>query len=102
MENDIIQKDKLNEIISSYFCSFAKIIKFYFKGNKYEYVFLEFPRLQKYNNQYWDKFTDPVIDRTENLKEFLRFFRASLKKASSRGCGLTPTNLNNMLVSLWR
>lgn len=58
--------------------SFVDIIKLLFAWKHYENVIFPFPRLQKINDLYYDKFTDPVICKS-SLKDTSCSFVFSFK-----------------------
>ncbi len=50
------------KLFSSTTISFIQLLKIVAMGKRYEDVFISFPRVEKVNGLFIDKFTDPVID----------------------------------------
>lgn len=59
-------KVKLNvfSLLQNYIKSFFQLINLVFKAKKYKNIVFAFPRLVKHNGEYFDKFTDPIIEQT--------------------------------------
>jgi hypothetical protein len=55
------------EVLLNYFKSFIEFLSIILRRKEYRYLVLAFPRLINYNNEYLDKFTDPLIAQS-NLK----------------------------------
>ena len=55
------------EVLLNYFKSLIEFLSIILRRKKYRYLVLAFPRLINYNNEYLDKFTDPLIAQS-NLK----------------------------------
>ena len=60
-----LRKFSVISILLSSLKSFCQMAKLLIMGQKYPIVFLPFPRIEKINGIFVDKFTDPLIDMAE-------------------------------------
>ena len=85
-------KFKLNSLVNSYFKSAFQLIKLICSNTKYENVIFGFPRIEKVNNVYLDKFFDPLINKS-NLKSSYIYF-----ERGRSGVHLSPRMNNERII----
>jgi hypothetical protein len=69
------KKANKSKLLMSFLKSFISFFKIIFLRKKFKILIFAFPRLQKSNDVYFDKFTDPIIQLMEEKEKYTIFQR---------------------------